>query len=71
MSPVIPIKGNKPMPGPPYVLPQGQAKEKIIMPHQMSTKWREEYGPIYRSWDGMWSEMCVYPSSFLRVFYLR
>lgn len=55
------------MPGPEYVLPQGQARDKIIAPSQMSAKWRSEYGSIYRVWNGVWPEMCVFlcPHSIL------
>lgn len=53
--------------GPSYVLPQGQVKEKIITPHQMSAKWREEYGPIYRIWNRVWPKMFI-PSSSFRIF---
>jgi hypothetical protein len=60
MSPVKPVNGEKQqMPGPKYVLPQGQAREKIIAPSQMSAKWRTEYGSIYRVWNGAWPEMWV------------
>lgn len=59
MKPVS--EGKQQMPGPDYVLPQGQGKDKIIAPSQMSAKWRAEYGSIYRVWNGTWPEMCVSP----------
>ncbi|KAJ5181196.1 Cytochrome P450 [Penicillium cf. griseofulvum] len=49
MSPVKPVNGEKQqMPGPKYVLWQGQGRDKIIAPSQMSAKWRAEYGSVYR-----------------------
>ncbi|CAI7633383.1 unnamed protein product [Penicillium glandicola] len=60
MSPVKPINGGKQqMPGPEYVLPQGQGNAKIIAPSQMSAKWRAEYGSIYRVWNGAWPEIVI------------
>ncbi|KAJ5898549.1 Cytochrome P450 [Penicillium tannophilum] len=59
-SPVKPIDGEKKqIPGPEYVLPQGQARDKIIAPSQMSAKWRSEYGSIYRVWNGVWPEIVI------------
>ncbi|KAJ5202343.1 Cytochrome P450 [Penicillium cf. viridicatum] len=60
MSPVKPVNREKQqMSGPDYVLPQGQGRDKIIAPSQMSAKWRAKYGSIYRVWNGTWPEIVV------------
>ncbi|PYH35118.1 cytochrome P450 monooxygenase hasH [Aspergillus neoniger CBS 115656] len=60
MSAVRPVNGDKmQMPGPEYLLPQGQARDKIIAPSQMSAKWHAEYGSIYRIWNGVWPEIVI------------
>ncbi|KAH8423493.1 uncharacterized protein LDX57_001253 [Aspergillus melleus] len=60
MTSVRSVNGDKKqMPGPEYLLPQGQARDKIIAPSQMSAKWRAEYGSIYQVWNGVWPEIVI------------
>ncbi|OJJ45142.1 hypothetical protein ASPZODRAFT_144441 [Penicilliopsis zonata CBS 506.65] len=57
-SPILHLDGHS-IPGPRYTLPQGQGREKILTSRQASKKWQQEYGSIYRIWNGAWPEIIL------------
>lgn len=56
--PIKSADGQNTIPGCPYVYPNGQGNmEKFY--NDMSKKWRSDYGPIYRIWNGTRPEVIV------------